>query len=171
MFYFAYGSNLNWAQMWGRCPSASFMEVASLPNHRLAFTRYSSSRGVRNSRHSRGRRQQRLGCRLRNHRPSRCPATGPIRRRSEGLHKKPDQCVFCVALLKRHLVSIRISQSRIRICRFQTPNTKLVSSKAPNLAITVRIYRGARTYGDGVDGRTQHSNHLSVYGTMHQIHL
>jgi gamma-glutamylcyclotransferase len=44
MFYFAYGSNLNWAQMRGRCPSASFMEVASLPNHRLAFTRYSSSR-------------------------------------------------------------------------------------------------------------------------------
>src|SRR5215469_16928692 len=45
MYYFAYGSNLNWGQMQRRCPSACFVDVAKLPNHRLAFTRFSSSRG------------------------------------------------------------------------------------------------------------------------------
>lgn len=41
MLYFAYGSNMNWAQMKKRCPSASFFGVAVLPDHRLAFTRKS----------------------------------------------------------------------------------------------------------------------------------
>jgi AIG2-like family len=45
MYYFAYGSNLNWEQMLRRCPSARFVDVAKLPNHRLGFTRFSSSRG------------------------------------------------------------------------------------------------------------------------------
>lgn len=44
MLYFAYGSNLDWAQMRDRCSSAKFVCVARLPDHRLAFTRKSSSR-------------------------------------------------------------------------------------------------------------------------------
>ena len=36
--YFAYGSNLDWAQMKHRCPSAKFVCRAKLPTHRLAFT-------------------------------------------------------------------------------------------------------------------------------------
>jgi gamma-glutamylcyclotransferase len=44
MLYFAYGSNLDWAQMRERCPSSCFIAVAKLENHRLAFTRYSDSR-------------------------------------------------------------------------------------------------------------------------------
>ena len=38
MLYFAYGSNLDWAQMKHRCPSAKFVCRAKLPTHRLAFT-------------------------------------------------------------------------------------------------------------------------------------
>jgi gamma-glutamylcyclotransferase (GGCT)/AIG2-like uncharacterized protein YtfP len=45
MLYFAYGSNLNWEQMRGRCPAASFVSKARLDNHRLAFTRDSKKRG------------------------------------------------------------------------------------------------------------------------------
>ncbi len=41
MLYFAYGSNMDWAQMRERCPSARFVGVARLPDHRLAFTRES----------------------------------------------------------------------------------------------------------------------------------
>ncbi|MBI4245509.1 MAG: gamma-glutamylcyclotransferase [Planctomycetes bacterium] len=44
MLYFAYGSNMDWNQMRDRCPSAKFIGVAKLPNHRLAFTRKSESR-------------------------------------------------------------------------------------------------------------------------------
>lgn len=44
-FYFAYGSNLDWHQMKKRCPYARFRCVAKLPNHRLAFTRKSRTRG------------------------------------------------------------------------------------------------------------------------------
>lgn len=44
MLYFAYGSNLDWAQMRRRCPSARFVCVAKLPDHRLAFTRKSRDR-------------------------------------------------------------------------------------------------------------------------------
>ncbi len=42
MLYFAYGSNLDWSQMKDRCPSARFVCVAKLEDHKLAFTRYSS---------------------------------------------------------------------------------------------------------------------------------
>jgi gamma-glutamylcyclotransferase (GGCT)/AIG2-like uncharacterized protein YtfP len=45
MFYFAYGSNLDWAQMRGRCPSAKFVAIAELRKHRLKFTRKSDRRG------------------------------------------------------------------------------------------------------------------------------
>ncbi len=45
MLYFAYGSNMNWEQMQARCSSASFVAVARLADHRLAFTRRSVSRG------------------------------------------------------------------------------------------------------------------------------
>jgi len=44
MLYFAYGSNLDPAQMVQRCPSARFVTVAKLPDHDLAFTRYSGRR-------------------------------------------------------------------------------------------------------------------------------
>jgi hypothetical protein len=36
---------MDWEQMKGRCPSARFVEVAMLPDHRLAFTRRSIRRG------------------------------------------------------------------------------------------------------------------------------
>jgi hypothetical protein len=45
MFYFAYGSNMNWTQMRGRCPSARYVAIAVLRNHTLAFTRKSVKRG------------------------------------------------------------------------------------------------------------------------------
>lgn len=44
MLYFAYGSNMDWGQMRKRCPSASFVCVAKLKDHRLAFTRCSPTR-------------------------------------------------------------------------------------------------------------------------------
>ncbi len=43
VLYFAYGSNLDWPQMQRRCPSAEFVCVAELKNHRLGFTRWSPS--------------------------------------------------------------------------------------------------------------------------------
>lgn len=45
MYYFAYGSNLNWGQMKRRCPSAKFVCVAALRDHRFAITRKSRLRG------------------------------------------------------------------------------------------------------------------------------
>ena len=45
MFYFAYGSNMNWTQMQKRCPSARFIALAELKDHRLAFPLRSKSRG------------------------------------------------------------------------------------------------------------------------------
>ena len=45
MLYFAYGSNLDWNPMRGRCPSARFVCKAKLSDHRLAFTRKSKDRG------------------------------------------------------------------------------------------------------------------------------
>jgi gamma-glutamylcyclotransferase len=45
MLCFAYGSNMNWQQIQQRCPSARFVGVALLPNHKLAFTRKSATRG------------------------------------------------------------------------------------------------------------------------------
>ncbi len=44
MLYFAYGSNMDWTQMRERCPSAPFVCVAKLKDHRLAFTRKSEKR-------------------------------------------------------------------------------------------------------------------------------
>ncbi|HVP39071.1 MAG TPA: gamma-glutamylcyclotransferase family protein [Candidatus Saccharimonadales bacterium] len=41
VLYFAYGSNLDWAQMQRRCPDAQFRCVAKLPDHRLIFPRTS----------------------------------------------------------------------------------------------------------------------------------
>ena len=38
MLYFAYGSNMDAAQMKERCPCAKFVCRAKLPSHRLAFT-------------------------------------------------------------------------------------------------------------------------------------
>ncbi len=45
MLYFAYGSNMDSAQMEERCPSAKFVCRAKLPLHRLAFTHKSVHRG------------------------------------------------------------------------------------------------------------------------------
>ncbi len=42
---FAYGSNMDFAQMRQRCPSAQFICIATLKNHRLVFTRKSKDRG------------------------------------------------------------------------------------------------------------------------------
>ena len=44
MYYFAYGSNLNWAQMQRRCPSSRFICIARLPNYRFGITRHSRLR-------------------------------------------------------------------------------------------------------------------------------
>jgi gamma-glutamylcyclotransferase (GGCT)/AIG2-like uncharacterized protein YtfP len=45
MYYFAYGSNLNWPQMQRRCPSSRFVCVACLLNYQFAITRHSRLRG------------------------------------------------------------------------------------------------------------------------------
>lgn len=44
MYYFAYGSNLNWTQMQRRCPSSRFVCVARLPNYEFAIARHSRLR-------------------------------------------------------------------------------------------------------------------------------
>jgi hypothetical protein len=44
MIYFAYGSNLNPAQMYERCPLHRTIGVAHLRNHRLVFPRFSPVR-------------------------------------------------------------------------------------------------------------------------------
>ena len=44
MYYFAYGSNLNWQQMQRRCPSSRFVCVARLPNYQFAIARHSRLR-------------------------------------------------------------------------------------------------------------------------------
>jgi len=43
--YFAYGSNLDIVQMKRRCPSSRPLGIARLRGHRLAFSRFSRSRG------------------------------------------------------------------------------------------------------------------------------
>ena len=43
--YFAYGSNLDIAQMQKRCPSSDPLGVGKLPGYRLAFSRFSRTRG------------------------------------------------------------------------------------------------------------------------------
>ena len=42
MFYFAYGSNLDWKRMKNRCPNTEFYCKASLPDYRIEFTRKSN---------------------------------------------------------------------------------------------------------------------------------
>jgi gamma-glutamylcyclotransferase len=44
MLYFAYGSNMDAAQMKCRCPLAKFVCRGKLPSYRLAFTRKSATR-------------------------------------------------------------------------------------------------------------------------------
>jgi gamma-glutamylcyclotransferase (GGCT)/AIG2-like uncharacterized protein YtfP len=44
LYYFAYGSNMNWEQMQRRCPSARFVCTASLPDFRFAIARHSRLR-------------------------------------------------------------------------------------------------------------------------------
>lgn len=44
MYYFAYGSNMDWPQMQRRCPSAKFVSVARLPQYRFAIARHSRLR-------------------------------------------------------------------------------------------------------------------------------
>lgn len=44
MLYFAYGSNLDWAQIRRRCPSTKAVVVAAARGYRLAFTRFSTNR-------------------------------------------------------------------------------------------------------------------------------
>ncbi len=44
MYYFAYGSNMNWQQMQRRCPSSRFVCVARLPGHQFGITRHSRLR-------------------------------------------------------------------------------------------------------------------------------
>jgi gamma-glutamylcyclotransferase (GGCT)/AIG2-like uncharacterized protein YtfP len=44
VYYFAYGSNMNWPQMQRRCPSARFVCVARLANYQFGITRHSRLR-------------------------------------------------------------------------------------------------------------------------------
>jgi len=44
MFYFAYGSNMNWTQMQRRCPSSRFVSTARLPGYCFAIGRHSRLR-------------------------------------------------------------------------------------------------------------------------------
>jgi len=44
MYYFAYGSNLNWLQMRRRCPSSRFVCVARLADYEFGITRHSRLR-------------------------------------------------------------------------------------------------------------------------------
>ena len=44
MYYFAYGSNMDWQQMRRRCPSSQFICVARLPGYRFAIARHSRLR-------------------------------------------------------------------------------------------------------------------------------
>jgi gamma-glutamylcyclotransferase (GGCT)/AIG2-like uncharacterized protein YtfP len=44
MFYFAYGSNMNWSQMQRRCPSSRFACVARLPDYDFGIARHSRLR-------------------------------------------------------------------------------------------------------------------------------
>jgi len=57
MFYFAYGSNMNWPQMQRRCPSSRFACIARLPNYAFAIARHSRLRdcGTANIFYEKGR--------------------------------------------------------------------------------------------------------------------
>jgi len=44
VYYFAYGSNLNWLQMLRRCPSSRFITIAKLADYDFAIARHSRLR-------------------------------------------------------------------------------------------------------------------------------
>jgi gamma-glutamylcyclotransferase len=44
VYYFAYGSNMNWIQMQRRCPSSCFVSIGRLINYRFSITRHSRLR-------------------------------------------------------------------------------------------------------------------------------
>ena len=44
MYYFAYGSNMDWQQMQRRCPSSKFVCIAHLADYRFAIARHSRLR-------------------------------------------------------------------------------------------------------------------------------
>ena len=44
MYYFAYGSNMDWPQMQRRCPASQFVCVARLPDYKFAIARHSQLR-------------------------------------------------------------------------------------------------------------------------------
>ena len=44
MFYFAYGSNMNWPQMQRRCPASQFSCIARLPGYGFGIARHSRLR-------------------------------------------------------------------------------------------------------------------------------
>jgi gamma-glutamylcyclotransferase len=44
MYYFAYGSNMNWPQMQRRCPSSRFISIGRLINYQFGITRHSRLR-------------------------------------------------------------------------------------------------------------------------------
>jgi gamma-glutamylcyclotransferase (GGCT)/AIG2-like uncharacterized protein YtfP len=44
LYYFAYGSNMDWSQMQRRCLNSQFVCVARLPDHRFAIARHSRLR-------------------------------------------------------------------------------------------------------------------------------
>jgi len=44
VYYFAYGSNMNWLQMQRRCPSSSFVCVGRLIDYQFGITRHSRLR-------------------------------------------------------------------------------------------------------------------------------
>jgi gamma-glutamylcyclotransferase (GGCT)/AIG2-like uncharacterized protein YtfP len=44
LYYFAYGSNMNWKQMQRRCPSSQFVCVGRLADYRFAIARHSQLR-------------------------------------------------------------------------------------------------------------------------------
>ncbi len=44
LYYFAYGSNMDWPQMRRRCPTARFVCVGRLPDYRFAIARHSRLR-------------------------------------------------------------------------------------------------------------------------------
>jgi gamma-glutamylcyclotransferase len=44
VYYFAYGSNMNWPQMQRRCPSSRFVCIGRLPGYHFGITRHSRLR-------------------------------------------------------------------------------------------------------------------------------
>ena len=65
LYYFAYGSNMNWPQMQRRCPSAQFVCVARLANYEFGITRHSRLRNCGTAKCFSGARERGLRHRLR----------------------------------------------------------------------------------------------------------